>query len=290
MVKTIQVTLHIGRHKTGTTSLQKFLALNEELLLNYSGILYPKLGRDPKKFYHHSVFKGVICQNQPMDKDLVQAIFNEAKAKGAKHILLSSEMMGRPTITKEQLKEILQSFGDHKVSLIIYLRQQDSFLQSRYAEKVKRGLLIAPDTIHDINDADLDYYKYIQKYVSVFGKENIKIRVFEHAIKTGIYEDFLTALDIQYNLDFVLPKKNANERWSWLYLELVRHANRVRIARKIMTHHRASNVAAWINRIFPHLMNRPRPLSFEERQILIEKYEQSNTRLAQKFLDRNELF
>jgi len=37
----LKLTLHIGHGKTGTSALQSFLALNENLLLEY-GICYPK--------------------------------------------------------------------------------------------------------------------------------------------------------------------------------------------------------------------------------------------------------
>ena len=52
----MEIIIHIGRHKTGTTSIQHFLVLNEELLLNQYGIYYPEIGRCPLFKYHHPLF------------------------------------------------------------------------------------------------------------------------------------------------------------------------------------------------------------------------------------------
>lgn len=284
-----EIILHIGRHKTGTTSLQHFFSVNEALLLKRAGILYPQTGRDPWYQFHHPVFRSLIADGQGMDKDLVKGIMNEAEVKGAARILLSSEMLSRPTVTQAQLEEIRRQFADCPVSLIVYLRRQDTFLQSTYAERIKQGLLSAPDTIFNI-DAALDYYQFIQKYASVFGADAMAVRSYDRAVKAGLYEDFLGVLGVKYDSQFVNPEKKHNERWPWSYLELVRHANASGWGRKLMTHHYVSGAAARLGRLFPTILDKPLPLTPREKESILRQYHDSNNKLAKEFMGQSELF
>jgi hypothetical protein len=283
-----EIILHIGRHKTGSTSLQSFLALNEELLLASSGILYPRAGRDAEMHYHHPIFQDVIEDGRPMNTCLVEEIIDESNRKDASRVLLSSEMISRSSVTEEQLQEIRNSFGKNRVSIIVYLRKQDTMLQSMYAERVKRGLLVAPDTIFDI-EGSLDYHAFIVKFANVFGKQAITIRIFEHAVQ-NIYMDLIGALGASTEAEYAIPDRRRNERLPWSYIELLRHANATTLGRKIVLHSLMRRLALSMRRLLPNLMDRPGPLKNSERASLIQAYTESNRRLAQEYLDRRDLF
>ena len=278
-----EIILHIGRHKTGTTSLQLFMGLNDKLLAEKFGILYPLNGRDQKNQYHHPVFENVIAKNGNMDTKLVNAILKEGEDKGVDRILLSSEMLSRPTVSIQQLEKIRDSFSDIKIKILVYLRQQDKFLLSTYAERVKKNLIAAPKTIHDI-DAVLDYCEFINKFSIIFGSNAITIKMFENAVKNGIYEDYLAALGITLDPEFKIPKKMANERWPWLYVEIVRFANNNNLLRKFLTHRRVYATVARLHRIAPAIMDCPKPLSKNECRQIMEKYRESNEKLAKEYL------
>jgi len=283
-----EIVLHVGRHKTGTTTLQNFLALNEDRLLKREGILYPQAGRDARHHCHHPLFREFIETGQCIDASLVADVLDEGERRGALRILLSSEMLSRKCVTGDQLQEIRQSFRNNRFSIIVYLRRQDALLQSMYAERVKRGLLAAPDTIHDI-DVCLDFHKFIRKYSAVFGENAITIRIYEHA-SHGIFMDFLEALGASFDSEYVLPERRRNERLPWLYVELLRRANTTALGRKIAVHPLIRQTAIKMRQLFPNAMDRPEPITAAEREILIQTYKESNTRLAQEFLNRSSLF
>jgi hypothetical protein len=263
--------------------------MNRELLAKRFGILYPKSGCDSWHHYHHPIFQDLIEHNQQVDSTLVESILTEATQQGISRILLSSEMLSRSTVTIEHLKEIRRSFGKHQITIVVYLRRQDGFLQSTYAERVKRGLLAVPATIQNI-ETELDYYRFIQKYATVFGAGSIKIRSFERAIAVGIYNDFLQVLGLSLDSEFRLPEKNVNTRWPWLYIELLRVANATKLTRKLMMNRWILATAIRLNRLFPTIMDNPKPLSLKAKKLINERYIESNNKLAREFLDENELF
>jgi len=284
-----EIIIHIGRHKTGTTSLQHFLALNDNILVNQCNLLYPESGRDQRLLNHHPIFRDVVVDDGEINMKLVKSILLEAEDKGVSRILLSSEILSRRTVTASQLIRIRDAFKDCQISIVVYLRRQDKFLQSAYAERVKRGFVASPDTIHDI-DAALNYYKFIDKYADVYPPNTITVKSFEAAVKANLYSDFLSIFNINLSSDFQIPKKSSNERWPWLYIETIRYANSMKSVRKILTHHWIVGAAIKLNQMLPHMLDNPKPLSVEDSRRIMKKYYESNKAVAQKYLNKDELF
>ena len=71
-----RVILHIGRHKSGTSSIQHCLNRNVDLL-SAAGILYPKHGRGGR-VAHHDIAKALI-ELQPLSDEGQQLMFTLAK-------------------------------------------------------------------------------------------------------------------------------------------------------------------------------------------------------------------
>lgn len=224
-----------------------------------------------------------------MNGCMVESVLDECNDKGASRVLLSSEMIARSSVTTAQLQKIKMAFGENPVFLIVYLRQQSRFVQSVYAERIKRGLLVAPETIRDVRPT-LDYYRYIKTLATVFGIGSIRVRIFDSAISTGLYKDFIDALDIYGNIDFEAPASNANERLPWLYLHAMRYANKFTFTRKLLAHPGAQRMAATLKKIAPPKMDAFKPLSASEEEEINNQYKRSNDRLAKEVLNRRELF
>jgi hypothetical protein len=285
----MEVLLHIGRHSTGTTALQQFLALNAELLLREAGILYPMAGRDTIKHYHHLVFRDVLDKKRHIDPQLLATIFAEARNSNARKILLSSETLSRPGFTESKIKLVKESFDGNDLRMIIYLRRQDDFLQSRYAAMVRRGDLTAPMTIHDIRPS-LDYYNFLGRYEKVLGIDAMTVRIYDDAVRTNLFDDFLGVLGVRDTRKFVVPGAWTNRRLPWRYVALLRLANRHRWQRKIVGHRRMQQLARWLSNHFPDFMDAPKPLGLAERSALLERYESRNAKVAKRYLQRERLF
>jgi hypothetical protein len=282
------IILHIGRHKTGTTSLQKFFALNDSLLARKFGILYPVTGRHKKKHYHHPLFRNLIDHDKHIDPERIAAILEESATMNTGTILLSCEMLARPSITDEQLEEIKDAFGGHAIKIIIYFRRQDNFLLSMYANHVRRGLLAAPETIYDM-DVSLDYVAFAQRYARIFGQDAIIVRSYDNALRTSIFADMLETLGVKDGNEFRRPAARLNKRLPWRYLELLRVANKHRWQRYIIAHKWTQIIAHWLNRCFPVFMDNPKPLNSTECKSLLTRYEDKNAKLEKLFLSRESL-
>jgi hypothetical protein len=163
--------VHIGTHKTGTTSLQYFFKLNYLSLLE-SGYLYPQSGRvKPYNFAHHGLAWQILGQRilrkssdssnstipewlevywEAKEEIILKSIGRSLKLenewekltveineKAIDNIILSSEdfLVFNPweiTYLKEQLSL-------HHVKIVIYLRNLQDFALSLYQEAVKKG-------------------------------------------------------------------------------------------------------------------------------------------------------
>lgn len=284
-----KVILHVGRHKTGTSAIQSLLAVNDELLAGEYGILYPRTGRDPRKNYHHPLFSPLVDDMLPLDQAQIQTIMQEAHERNCHTVLLSSEILGRKGLTDDQLRGVRDAFVNHEINVILYFRRQDFFLESTYANRIRMGLLKAPTKIQDL-DASLDYFQFANRYAAIFGKFSLIVRSYDEATATGLFESFLSILGISSSDVFSRPTSRVNQRLPWRYLELIRHANRWHWARRLALLSIVSRTAIELSRIFPGFMDRPRPLSQEQRRQIVMFHQASSDQLAREFLNREHLF
>lgn len=138
--------LHIGTHKTGTTSVQDRLHANREQLRR-AGVIYPDLGRHSG---HHGYLTDWIALPQayavPGGGRRALAELAETWRDTDATLLLSSEEFARAggrggTVDFAALCRI---FARYEVHLVCVLRDQIGFLQSVYAEVSRNALPARP--------------------------------------------------------------------------------------------------------------------------------------------------
>jgi len=127
--------VHIGIAKTGTTSIQRYLVRNRELLLDRFGLLIPRTSS--VGVGHHAI---AVDLNEPPRSpelripDLARRLRAEFEASGAERALLSSEWLGF-SHHPERLPEVL---GTDDIDIVVRLRRQDQWLESMFREQLKR--------------------------------------------------------------------------------------------------------------------------------------------------------
>jgi len=129
------VYLHIGRHKTGTSSIQNFIASYPESLSNHS-LYYPKTGR--QGIAHHAFANAFSFQRTKTEEqkraainsDLITTLNAEIDSQNA-DVLISSEGLqnSNPTL-------IAEAFANYEIKTLVYIRNQIDYLASAYAQKV----------------------------------------------------------------------------------------------------------------------------------------------------------
>jgi len=90
--------IHPGIHKTGTTSIQHYLSLNRDVLLNY-GIYYPIVPYDSLVPFQHRYITTI-----EKDKNKITDYFKDALRVSNK-VLISSECF----LEKDEYRDVLKS-------------------------------------------------------------------------------------------------------------------------------------------------------------------------------------
>jgi hypothetical protein len=195
------VFIHIGPHKTGTTTIQVGLAINEKSLRR-QGVMAPKSGRPyPNNAGNHNLSWLLRIPNNPgvrpefgTWKDFLEEIRNNPWAE---KIILSSEDFC--LLDKVAIRKIRKYLSNFQVKVIIYLRRQDDAHQSLWVEFAKNryNLPIIGSFMEWLEENDyaaknFNYLDIISKWAAVFPKENIILRLFDtSSFKPSLFHDFL---------------------------------------------------------------------------------------------------
>lgn len=194
--------IHIGLEKTGTTTIQEFLAVNREGL-KAQGFYYSKEAGDSGSQWGFVAsvmdepwisdvgynFRVRNCDDQvKFRQELTEKLnreFNELSDCGM--LIISSEHFHSRLTTKEsilRLREYLSSWIDDFV-VIMYLRRQDQVALSWYSTKVKCGEKDEMLNVSLGGDYHNSYEKIFNNWSEVFGLSSVKVRLFNKAELCG---------------------------------------------------------------------------------------------------------
>ncbi|MDU9006516.1 hypothetical protein [Sedimentitalea todarodis] len=234
-----RTTLHIGTTKTGSSSIQQFLATNRDALQR-QGVLYSKaLGK-----VSHNVIpvasKGRLAStdHQRMFKITTENEYRTFVAERRKrltreidraqpgHILISSEHMHSRCFTAAHfsgLKTLLApALEGRDLQILVYLRPQIEHAISLYSTMLAHGLnqdidSFIEDRMFGPKRRYHDFRKLIRIWQRAFPQATMTVRAFD-AVKTlpeGVISDFtqVTGLDAD-GLEY-LPRVNESlDAWS----------------------------------------------------------------------------
>lgn len=212
--------LHIGTHKTGSTSLQRFLQEHLQLLTDqsyafYQGTHIPEnhielylaaMRSERDSFAKQSQGETVSGENYFDEIKLrIKSFFNEYNGFNA---IFSTEGLSLLRYPDEicRLKEIL---GTHskKIKIILYLRNRKDFLES-YRKQLRKvpGRVPSKEYSSALYVEDdtwlIDYDQLIEVYAASFGREAISVIDYDEQMRTrgNIIPSFIEQLNI------LLPK------------------------------------------------------------------------------------
>lgn len=275
--------IHIGFAKTGSTSIQRFLASNRKLLLQ-KGVLYPleSDGRDDSYFLYDLLYCGKFKEAQQKLADY----FQESNT-----VLLSSEFFPNCVDGFSAITE-----GVDEVKIICFVRRQDLWLESSYQQSVKgvnnpemgkmvRGITeSATDYVHNFSKNSADWYRNIERWAAAFGNEALIVKHFcRRSFKnSSLEEELLSLLGFEDEIGFCYPPTSQNESLSYTVTEMIRLFNEV-LPENIAP-------AGWI--LFKEVLNHQANLKSEKSAIFteelrdefLESFKESNKNLCKKYL------
>jgi hypothetical protein len=207
-----QILLHIGTPKTGTTALQNFLFKHSDKL-NSQGILYSRnflRGNKSRIRGHHSLAYDVLGKKGLGDGQCWNLLLEEIKSSKSDVVVISAEAFW--LCTEKEIQKVAKYLESYSVKVVVYLRNPFKFLLSLYKQVVKKGRY--NKSFRDfIDEYYTDYGHYLAMWASVFGKENIKVCIYDKIdVNHGLEEDFLCLLSVdpgQFG-EYFLKKQKVN--------------------------------------------------------------------------------
>jgi hypothetical protein len=227
--------IHIGVPKTGSKSIQYTMSENREALLA-SGINYLEVDRNHGPFLisllsdephknPHNIRKLVdtpekaASYNAANRERLTKAL---AENRSPKFVISGEGFSGMPPRLVPQLKEMLEPYAA-AYRIIVYVRDPYEYVNSAFLQHVKSGRTLETNFV-----AVPGYRSRIGKYIALFGRENVDIRVFDPAQFAGgdLVSDFLAALGEPASLAGSLKIERANQSMSHEAAAILSEANK----------------------------------------------------------------
>lgn len=218
-----RMVLHIGTEKTGSSSIQRMMARNRELLRRDYDIAYSRpLGN-------------VLCRlaQQPENRKRLRRRVDQLIEENAGPFtwVCSAELLQSRLTTDADvlaLRRELESRGFDRFQIIVYLRRPAAIANSMASTAVQwdRERLQAPFSSY--LDVVCDHRATLQRWGDVFGRESLAPRRFERSDfpDGSLLLDFLDTLGIADPAAFQLPPV-LNAQISHTGIDIMHHVNDV---------------------------------------------------------------
>ena len=197
--------LHIGMPKTGTSLIQAVLASMGDVFAS-QGVWLARSALGA-----HRLAVAATPEDDPIQRraDFVQIrgglplddALDEPRAAAGKFgtVILSSEYFSE--CSPRLLRELLESVGADRVSIVVALRRQDRILVSGFNQDVKALNRARPLTWAPSKNDRHDWHSRLQPWADEFGKSAIKVQVFDRAVagEQSLTALMLDACDVSYD-------------------------------------------------------------------------------------------
>lgn len=297
--------LHIGMPKTGTSMIQYFMK-NNNTVLKKKGYVYPDFGFrfpgiGPNRNAYFLTHKYVMA-NGERDFEKERELQDKGYAMLLKYlnkypnVVLSDEHIWNGFADfSEFWKKIAERIAQagHELKVIMYLRRQDAFIQSYWAQQVKEVKRYSFDEYikkKRYQKKHLNYDEVLDHIGTAVGKENMIVRIYEKGQYQGgkspsLIADFLWSIGLELTSEYKATDVRINESLDGSCTEIKRILNQMPEYRKknsdivpIMLKMLKQNPAAKPSRAAIYKNGK--------RQQIMEEFEQGNQRVAEEYFQR----
>lgn len=297
-----KVFIQIGQHRTGTTTLQNFLAKNREVLYE-KGIIYPEFLKPASSHFFAWYYGFGNRKLHTGDSEKVASIIQKTIRGALEHsrdIVISSEVLFS-NISKSALRKIRKQFRNFDIKIICYLRRQDEYILSYYSQYLKHGNTMEINSYidkqlftwyHYLRKPQYEWYVRLKKYANVFGKDALVIVPFEISQLEGgdVVSDFLKHTGIDKK-GLYFPDENYNASLPEEGIQLLRYLNSMMPAnRHAKTEGQKSMPYVEIlERYYVRHEHMQKPgITFSKRKAIVNLFDKGNQKIAREFLGRKD--
>lgn len=273
--------IHFGIHRTGTTSIHRNL-YNNFSTLRKMGIYYPDIGMK----HRHVQLAWQLINKSEYPKQILKLLINEVP-RDVKLIILSSEDFSR----MENLEWIKLFANEYEISVSIYLKRQDLWLESWYNQHIKwpwdkRLSNVTPDIfLQNLEEFYwINFEHLLARITSAIPRERLYVNVIDSAGIKDTTNDFFHHCGIDVNL--LEQTKIENESLTAVKLQIVRYINLIDIKQKSR-----DKLLTLLNKMNIKEDDGSK-IVFNDEQVkfILDKFHLSNQSVAKDYFGRNELF
>ena len=137
----MKLVIHIGLHKTGTTSFQNFLHFNRDSLLE-AGVFYPEMGEHES---HWVIPNQIIRNNWDYVKNYMKDSLSNARKANVNTVFISSEdfeLFLFEGYLASKFENLVLDLGYSKIYWVSVLRNQWDYFNSIYSEMSKNKVCL----------------------------------------------------------------------------------------------------------------------------------------------------
>jgi len=207
-----KIILHIGIGKTGTSSIQKMLYDNIELLKDNS-IFFTTKGMYQHAHHHIAVYG--VNEIPKSAKNLIKDILEDFEASNCKTMILTSEQFiyCKPFYI-ETLATLLEQY---LVEIIFFVRRQVEYVRSSFLQKIKEGneYFGSIEKFYQMYYSGFDYMERIKPWEDNFEKENIIVKLYDKELTPDVCASFIDSLSWSFLENHY--QNNIQENQSLLY-------------------------------------------------------------------------
>lgn len=295
----MRLILHVGIHKTGTTTLQVALeSLRKQLRAN--GVALVTIGQ-MKKLQHdgawaayqskaHGDKEAFIAEFQSLVLGEMDAVERKSGAPARQVLITSERMVGarmpstvdhpkfRP-LAEAAIGEVIAALDPGEVHVALYTRRQDRLMESCYLWEIQKGL---SHTIEEqfpfMEEPVMGFSGLIERIVSIPRVDSVRVRPFEIIAGGSLayLEDFLSNVGLQGTLDMSRFESDpsANRSYSQPALDLAMLVNP-----RLQTGKQRGAFRQFLKQNFP-VGDYPsaKILNDQERQRVVDVYRDDNER------------
>ena len=212
--------IHIGPHKTGSTSIQGFMVAHEGALAAHA-VHYPEVGRT--RGGGHYGLKAEIRDRRSSPDGWGEVAALDKVFPGSKTVL-SCE--GFEYLNPKQIGRIAECLKGRQVTVVGYFREYAGLIQSQYLQLSR--------ICRNVDDFDPFFERYVaenerlflrfEHWADAFGWANVQVRHFDRAHLVGgdVVEDFIHTLGLSLAQLKVKFASERNLAPPWQAVEMTR--------------------------------------------------------------------
>lgn len=198
------ILLHIGTEKTGTTTLQLWLARNRATLKS-DGFLYP-VSPGEQNHIGLSVYAGEfkrvrdLCLSQRLpdndakaswSRDFAEKLHQEILDFEGPNVILSNEHCWSRLADEDslgRLHDLLSPIAEN-FKILCYFRPQHELLWSGYSTRLKSGYTEPFVVPSKFVEKQFRYFEVVQHWARIFGRASLELKVYDRArLARGVLE------------------------------------------------------------------------------------------------------